>query len=283
MYKERKSVKTSNPEADVASTRALRDSASTTSSSLDMYYNITMSKANPLHLCIGYSYVDANGLMQTVSYTADAENGFRVHASNLPQAQIPLQQQDTPEVALAKRRHLDQLRRAQTSSSPTSSSSSTAWQQQPRAQARRAPPSSRSSFFRLSGDEARELSVPRAPRPGLLEFEGGIVTEPVSGFSTSSSSFHELPQVMVPVLRDQPTVYTLPLQFMLRSSMSHSQDELGRYEYSYQGDTSAKTESRALDGTTRGAYSYIDANGLLQQVHYVADENGFRVLATNLP
>lgn len=70
---------------------------------------------------------------------------------------------------------------------------------------------------------------------------------------------------------------------MMHSSLRHTQDSLGQYDYSYAGDTSAKTESRSLDGTTRGAYSYIDANGLLQQVHYIADHNGFRVAATNLP
>jgi len=82
-----------------------------------------------------------------------------------------------------------------------------------------------------------------------------------------------------------PTPYVvsvLPYRF-LHSSLHHTQDSLGRYDYTYTGDSSAKTESRSLDGTTRGAYSYIDPNGILQQVHYVADHNGFRVLATNLP
>lgn len=85
-----------------------------------------------------------------------------------------------------------------------------------------------------------------------------------------------------------PTSYVVPLMPYARlpalhSSLHHTQDSLGQYDYSYTGDTSAKTESRSLDGTTRGAYSYIDANGILQQVHYIADQNGFRVLATNLP
>lgn len=34
---------------------------------------------------LGYSYIDSNGILQTVTYTADDENGFRVSASNLPQ------------------------------------------------------------------------------------------------------------------------------------------------------------------------------------------------------
>lgn len=67
-------------------------------------------------------------------------------------------------------------------------------------------------------------------------------------------------------------------------SQYHSQDGLGQYNYGYNGDLSSKTESRAVDGVTRGSYSYVDANGRLQTVQYTADDvNGFRALATNLP
>ena len=34
---------------------------------------------------------------------------------------------------------------------------------------------------------------------------------------------------------------------------------------------------------TRGSYSYVDPNGLLQTVNYISDAMGFRVAATNLP
>nr|CAD7570919.1 unnamed protein product [Timema californicum] len=68
------------------------------------------------------------------------------------------------------------------------------------------------------------------------------------------------------------------------SSQYHAQDELGQYSYGYSGGPSAKHETRTLDGVTRGGYSYIDANGIVQTVNYVADDvNGFRVAATNLP
>ncbi|XP_055704467.1 cuticle protein 19.8-like [Phlebotomus papatasi] len=67
-------------------------------------------------------------------------------------------------------------------------------------------------------------------------------------------------------------------------SQYHSQDELGQYSYGYSGGPSAKTETKTFDGITRGAYSYIDANGQLQSVEYTADPlNGFRAAATNLP
>lgn len=67
-------------------------------------------------------------------------------------------------------------------------------------------------------------------------------------------------------------------------SQFHSQNELGGYEYGYEGGPSAKHEVRTPDGVTRGSYSYVDANGELQTVSYVADDlHGFRVLASNLP
>lgn len=52
----------------------------------------------------------------------------------------------------------------------------------------------------------------------------------------------------------------------------------------FSGPLSAHSETRSPDGVTRGGYSYIDANGIIQTVHYTADAvNGFRVAATNIP
>merc|ERR1712147_505666 len=44
-----------------------------------------------------------------------------------------------------------------------------------------------------------------------------------------------------------------------------------------------KQELKTADGVTRGSYSYVDANGLVQTVNYLSDAMGFRVAATNLP
>lgn len=54
-----------------------------------------------------YSYVDETGVIQTAQYVADGENGFRVFATNLPQAPLPVQ--DTPEVTAARIAHLQAL------------------------------------------------------------------------------------------------------------------------------------------------------------------------------
>lgn len=67
-------------------------------------------------------------------------------------------------------------------------------------------------------------------------------------------------------------------------SQFHSQDDLGQYSYGYNGGLSSKTETKTLDGVTRGSYSYVDANGILQTTQYTSDPiNGFRAVATNLP
>lgn len=72
-----------------------------------------------------------------------------------------------------------------------------------------------------------------------------------------------------------------PLSF---STQYHAQDGYGQYTYGYIGGQSAKVESKTADGITRGSYSYIDSNGIVQSASYVSDPvNGFRVAATNLP
>lgn len=68
------------------------------------------------------------------------------------------------------------------------------------------------------------------------------------------------------------------------SSQYHAQDSIGQYNYGYADHLSSKAESKSLDGVTRGAYSYVDAEGKVQKVEYTADAvHGFRVAATNLP
>ena len=43
-------------------------------------------------------------------------------------------------------------------------------------------------------------------------------------------------------------------------------------------------QARNAYGVTTGSYQYVDANGLVQTVNYIADDvNGFRVQGTNLP
>lgn len=69
------------------------------------------------------------------------------------------------------------------------------------------------------------------------------------------------------------------------STQYQAQDGLGGYSYGYSDPLSTKNEVKSHDGTLHGGYSYVDANGHVQSVKYVADShNGFRVVAaTNLP
>jgi len=68
------------------------------------------------------------------------------------------------------------------------------------------------------------------------------------------------------------------------STQFHAQDEFGQFSFGHAGGPSARTEARNAYGVTTGSYQYVDANGLLQTVNYVADPvNGFRVAGTNLP
>merc|ERR1712066_1209887 len=68
------------------------------------------------------------------------------------------------------------------------------------------------------------------------------------------------------------------------SSQFHAQDEFGQLSFGYQNINSAKTETKDAFGVTRGSYQYVDANGVLQTVNYIADDiNGFRVAGTNIP
>ncbi|CAG5107236.1 Similar to Cuticle protein 6 (Blaberus craniifer) [Cotesia congregata] len=231
----------------------------------------------------GYSYVDANGILQNVAYTADPVNGFRVRASNLPQqpdnSLVALN--ETPEVAEARRNHLAEYTRIANSLGISQTSNAIDQFEQ----------SSSKNPFVLSKDEASRIEIPKPAfdqfylnkRPSSsplfppyynrfpVDVSVGSYPVPIPPEAIRSSS--AIPSPNSVVISKRP----------VHSSLRHTQDSLGQYDYSYTGDTSAKSESRSLDGTTRGAYSYIDANGLLQQVHYIADHNGFRVLATNLP
>merc|ERR1711992_470689 len=67
------------------------------------------------------------------------------------------------------------------------------------------------------------------------------------------------------------------------NSQYHAQDDLGQYNYGFSNPTQTKQELKTADGVTRGSYSYVDANGILQTLNYISDAMGFRVAATNLP
>lgn len=94
-----------------------------------------------------------------------------------------------------------------------------------------------------------------------------LATAKPSGFH---SAFYSVPSYVV----------ASPLSV---SSQYHTQDPLGQYSYGYSAGSSAKAESKTLDGVTRGGYSYLDGNGVVQSANYVADDaHGFQIAATNV-
>lgn len=77
----------------------------------------------------------------------------------------------------------------------------------------------------------------------------------------------------VPIPHSEPAPFDL----------SHYSGADGSYKYTFASENESKTETRTPDGQVRGAYSYVDSNGVVQKVQYVADENGYQVYGTNLP
>merc|ERR1711997_1083548 len=76
----------------------------------------------------------------------------------------------------------------------------------------------------------------------------------------------------------------IPAPIQAPSSQFHAQDEFGQFSFGYENINSAKTETKDAFGVTRGSYQYVDANGIVQTVNYIADDiNGFRVAGTNIP
>ncbi|XP_071441686.1 cuticle protein-like [Hetaerina americana] len=195
----------------------------------------------------GYSYVDAEGKVQSVNYVADAVNGFRVAATNLPVAPVapepipaeplvaPLPVEDTAEVAAAKEAH----------------------------------------FAAIAEAKAAAEAAPEEPAEVAVEAEP-VVAEPAAVAIAPAAVTYAAPAPIAPI--------SYSAVAPVASSQYHAQDELGQYSYGYAGGPSAKSEVKSWDGVTRGGYSYVDAEGKLQSVNYVADPiNGFRVAATNLP
>merc|ERR1712045_768511 len=79
-----------------------------------------------------------------------------------------------------------------------------------------------------------------------------------------------------------PVTYAAPIAPYV-GSQYHAQDEFGNLNYGYSNLNSAKSEAGNTYGGVNGGYSYVDANGVLQQVQYVADAAGFRVADSRLP
>merc|ERR1712018_119929 len=89
--------------------------------------------------------------------------------------------------------------------------------------------------------------------------------------------------VAAPVAAPAPVVAAAPAFVPPVSSQFHAGDEFGNSQYGYSNLNSAKHEIGNAFGQKSGSYQYVDPNGKLQTVTYVADELGFRVQDSRLP
>merc|ERR1712186_292954 len=189
-----------------------------------------------------YSYVDSDGIVQTVNYIADGL-GFRVGATNLPVHEV-----DAPAaapVAVA----------AAPAVAPVAAAA-------PVAQV--ASPQVVQAYHPYASSYSYAAPVVQAAAPVVAAAPVAQAAAPVEAVAPAA----------VPVVA--ATVDAANNQF-------HAQDDYGQFNYGYSNGHSTKQELKTADGVTRGSYSYVDANGIIQTVNYLSDALGFRVAATNLP
>merc|ERR1711935_1279952 len=130
------------------------------------------------------------------------------------------------------------------------------------------------------------------PQPSALPFvpapQPFLAPQPIFAPAPQPFAFAPEPIAFAPEpLRIAPQFIgpaPLPAPLTAPSSQFHAQDEFGQFSFGYENINSAKTETRDAFGVTRGSYQYVDANGIVQTVNYIADDiNGFRVAGTNIP
>merc|ERR1712223_834247 len=251
-----------------------------------------------------YQYVDANNVVQTVHYTADDINGFRVAATNVPVAPAaaavglpvalegpvsaplvaPVPVVETPEVAAARAEHLAAHEAAKAEVAAVS-------------ERRRREAEPIEAGYGIPAAPVLRVSPvlvqpPVVPAPVALAHQPLVLPAPVP--APLPFAAQPLPQplpVHQPLVLPAaaPLAHPLPVAPVAPiveppSSQFHAQDEFGQFSFGYQNINSARSESKDAFGVARGSYQYVDANGVLQTVNYISDDvNGFRVAATNVP
>jgi len=121
--------------------------------------------------------------------------------------------------------------------------------------------------------------------------EGGLLVQQPAAPVIVPAPLPVVARAPVPVVARAPVVARTPVVVAAAPAVVsnvneqfHAQDESEGYNYGYSNGLSSKQEVRDSDGTVRGAYSYVDANGILQEVQYIADPvHGFKVVGTNIP
>merc|ERR1712088_174738 len=248
-----------------------------------------------------YQYVDANGILQTVNYIADPVNGFRVEATNLPVGpsvpEIPaLVSPVAAEAAAAEDVSAERKRRE---AEPVEAEYGV-----PAAPIVTVVPTP--LVHHIPAPVVHHVPTPlvhHVPAPLVHHVPAPVVHHLPA--HVPAPVVHHVPAPVVhhvpaPVVHHAPLSFSAPLPVAPApvvhhaahlplpiapppSSQFHAQDEFGQFSFGHQDINSAKVESRDAFGNVRGSYQYVDANGIIQTVNYIADPvNGFRVEATNL-
>jgi len=121
----------------------------------------------------------------------------------------------------------------------------------------------------LAAEEAKVIAAPF-----------GYAGYPYAGYPYAAAPVAAAPLAAAPVAA-APVV--APYAPYSAGSQFHAQDEFGNLNYGYANLNSAKQEIGNTYGGVTGGYQYVDANGKLQQVRYIADGAGFRVEDSRLP
>jgi len=235
-----------------------------------------------------YSYVDSDGIVQTVNYIADAL-GFRVGATNLPVHHV---EGAAAAVVAPVTNAVEPVPQAAYVASAPAMTPQVAYSYLPYAV--------NYGYHNYPSVAAAHVAVAQAapvafPQEAPVDFPQESLaalaqTDPVAVEKAALVSVVNAAPVAVAHSAPVALAHTAPVAVPIVASpvgevnsQYHAQDEAGSYSYGFNSATQAKTEVKSADGVTRGSYSYVDPNGLVQTVNYISDAMGFRVAATNLP
>ena len=217
-----------------------------------------------------YSYVDANGLVQTVNYLSDAM-GFRVAATNLPVHHVEAPVAPVAAAAPVEVPANDAVVDSYTAQPQEILTPSVQYSYLPYAQS-----------YGYYGAASPSVQVKTATAP-VVQAAAPVVQATVPVVQSAAP----VVQSAAPVVQGVPVVQAaapvVPIAAAAEGSQYHAQDDFGQYSFGYSDGNSVKQEVKTADGVIRGAYSYVDSDGIVQTVNYIADALGFRVGATNLP
>merc|ERR1712025_656109 len=113
--------------------------------------------------------------------------------------------------------------------------------------------------------------APFATIPAPIQFAAASAPLPIAAAPVPAPiqfATAPIPVAQVPVPAAAPLAVAPSIA---PSSQFHAQDEFGQFSFGYENINSRKTETKDAFGVTRGSYQYVDANGVLQTINYVAD------------